>query len=78
MKHISKFDGQVYEVSRSVNVLDGRVYDDDITIIWYDKPYDDDSCCDEDPDARVLIDWYWGDYDEELTDEYIKYYWSDK
>ena len=78
MKHISEFDGKEYEISRSVSVLDGRVYDDDITLIWYDKQYDDDMCYDEEPDARALIGWYWGDYDEELTEAYIEDYWRDK
>ena len=75
MKHVSKIDDQVYEISKSVSVFDGRAYEDDITIIWHDKPYNDDVYYDEDSDARVLIGWYWGDYDAELTDSHIKAYW---
>lgn len=78
MKHVSKVDDLVYEVSKSVSIVDGKQYDDDITLIWYDKKYEDDLCYDEELDARVLIGWYWGDYDEELTDAYIEDYWRDK
>lgn len=77
MKHISKFDGQVYEISKSVSMVDGKQYDDDITLIWYDKPYNDNVCYDEDYDARVFVNWYWGEYDEELTDAFIGDYWRE-
>jgi hypothetical protein len=77
MKHVSKFDGKVYEVSKSVSIVDGKQYDDDITLIWYDKPYDDNVCYDEDDDARVLIGWYWGDYNYDMTEIDIEYYWTE-
>ena len=80
MKHVSKFDGKVYEVSESVSVSmeNGKRYDDDITLIWYDKPYDDDQCYEEDDDARVLVSWYWGGYNYDMTEIDIEYYWSTK
>jgi hypothetical protein len=77
MKHISKFDGKVYEVSKSVSMIDGKQYDDDITLIWYDKPYDEDVCHEEDDDARVLVSWYWGDYNYDMTEIDIEYYWTE-
>ena len=77
MKHVSKFDGQVYEISKSVNVVDGKQYDDDITLIWYDMPYDENKVYEEDIDARVLIDWYWGEYDYDVVDALIQNYWRD-
>jgi hypothetical protein len=78
MKHISKIDGRVYELRSSVSRVDCKQYDDDITLIWYDKPYDDEKCYNEDPDARVLINWYWGEHDAESTDVFIEMYWRDK
>ena len=77
MKHVSKIDGQVYEISKSVSMESGTQYDDDITIIWYDKPYDDNVAYEEDVDARIFIDWYWGEYDADVTDAYIENYWRD-
>lgn len=78
MKHISKYDGKEYEISKSVSVVDGRVYDDCITLIWHDPYYDNDKGYDDDEEVRVLIGWYWNDYDEELTEAYIEDYWRDK
>lgn len=78
MKHVSKIDGKEYEISSSVSKVDCKQYDDDITLIWYDKPYDDEKCYDEDQDARVLINWYWGEYDAESTDVFIEMYWRNK
>lgn len=77
MKHVSKFDGRVYEVSKSVSIVDGKKYDDDITLIWYDEPYDEDKCYEEDENARVLISWYWGDYCYDMTEIDIEYYWTE-
>jgi hypothetical protein len=77
MKHISKFDGQEYEISKSVSIEDGRQYDDWITLIWYDPYYDDDKSYEEDEEARILIGWYWGDYNEEFVEKYIRNYWGD-
>lgn len=78
MKHISKFDGKEYEISKSVSIEDGIQYDDCITLIWYDPYYDNDKGYDEDEEVRVLIDWYWEDYDEEFTEKCIKNYWENK
>lgn len=77
MKHISKFDGQVYEISKSVSMENGQQYEDDITLIWYDEPYDDDKCYEEYDDARVLVGWYWGGYDYDMTEIDIEYYWTE-
>lgn len=77
MKHISKFDGQEYEISKSVSIENGIQYDDCITLIWYDPYYDNDKSYDEDEEARVLIGWYWEDYDEQLTESLIKRYWAE-
>lgn len=78
MKHISIIDGKEYEISKSVSIEGGRQCDDYITLIWYDPYYDNDKGYDEDEEVRVLIGWYWGEYNDELTDAYIEDYWSDK
>ena len=77
MKHFSKIDAQTYEISKSVSVVNGKQYEDDITLVWYDTPYDENERQEEDPNARVLVGWYWGGYDEEVTDELIKFYWRE-
>ena len=77
MKHVSKFDGKEYEISKSVSVEDGRQYDDCITLIWCDPYYDNDKGWDEDEEVRVLIGWYWEGYDEELTEAFIEDYWTE-
>lgn len=75
MTHISKIDGKEYEISKSVSIENGVQYDDCITLIWHNPYYDNDKCWDEDP--RVLIGWYWWDYDEEFTEKCIKKYWTE-
>ena len=77
MKYVSKIDGKEYEISKSVSIENGIQYDDCITLIWYDPYYDNDKGYDEDEEARVLIGWYWEDYDEEYTEKCIKKYWTE-
>lgn len=68
MLHQSKFMGK-YEISESVSTKDGRVeYVDDITLIWRTDV--------EGP--HILVHWYYGDYDEQIVENYIKEYWAEQ
>lgn len=60
MNHIHKKSGQVYEVGK-MNDFDGSTYDMCIITKW-------DPECVESP---TLVDYYFGEYDPELTDHYI-------
>ena len=61
MTHYSKLNGKLYFISKSVDYLNGK--DDDITLIWFFEPYDEPS---------HLVGWYYGGYDYNLTEYYIK------
>lgn len=82
MKHISKFDHCVYEISESVDLnlmKKGKAYRDDITLIWRDAPCGLDIAYEKDDiSPRELIGWHWGAYDFDITEEYIKDYYKTK
>jgi hypothetical protein len=63
MKHAHKKTGIVFEVGDYVDVHDDKVYD--MTIISYWNRPDD-----EDPPV-LIVGYYFGDYDAEVTDYYI-------
>ena len=65
MEHISKLNGNTYNISRSVEYETGKR--DHITLIWWSP---------NQPDLppTVLVDWYYGDYDYSITERYIAYY----
>ena len=72
MKHISKFDGCVYDISHSVGVENGKEYDDCICLIWRDAPCGFDEAFDKDIPVQELVGWYHGDYEYDTTEYYIK------
>ncbi len=68
MKHVSKFMGE-YEISESVSMNNGRVECmDNITLIWRTDG--------EGP--HILVHWYYGDYNKQIVEDYIKEYWVKK
>lgn len=69
MKHISKFDVDGYEYVISYSMAD------DITLIWRDI-LDIDFAYKNDIPPRELIGWYFGEYDFDITEEYIKDYYK--
>ena len=74
MKHISKVDGKEYEITLSICPEDGKSYD--ITTIFKFASDEEDEIYENggehvDP---VLIDWYFGKYDFDFTEEYIQAY----
>lgn len=78
MEHISKFDSCVYEISYSMGYEDEELREDDITLIWRDAPCDIDAAWEEDIPPRELVGWYFGEYDFDITEEYIKDYYKAK
>ena len=78
MKHISKFDNCIYEIAYSASDEDGTPKYDDITLIWKDAPCGVDIAWKEDIPPRELVGWYWGEYDFDLTEGYIKEYYQAK
>ena len=81
MKHVSKFDSCVYEISESVDLeamKQGKGYRDDITLIWRDAPCDVDLAFEKDIPPRELIGWYFGEYDYDDAEWQIKHYYRNK
>ena len=81
MKHISRFDGCVYEISESVDLelmKQGKGYRDDITLIWRDPPCGFEEAEENGITQRELVGWYWGDYDYKIVERYIKKYYKAK
>jgi hypothetical protein len=76
MKHVSKFDGCVYEISHSISIENGKRYDDCVCLIWRDAPCGFDAAFDNDIPIHELINWYHGDYDYDTTEHYIKDYYK--
>lgn len=76
MKHVSKFDGCVYEISHSVSIENGKEYDDCVCLIWRDAPCGFDAAFDNDIPIHELVNWYHGDYDYDTTEQYIKDYYK--
>ena len=68
MTHIHKKSGLEFEVGQVVDQKDGKTYD--INVIFQFPDYDND-----DNDLEVKFsNFYFGDYDPEVTDDYIDLY----
>lgn len=78
MKHISKFDGCIYEISYSMTNENGQRYDDDITLIWRNTPCYVDEQLKVDLPLMEFVNWYAGEYDYDATEYYIKKYYEKK
>lgn len=81
MKHISRFDGCVYEISESVDIDlmgQGKPCRDDIILIWRDAPCGFDAAEANGITQRELVGWYWGEYDYKITESYIQKYYKAK
>ena len=81
MKHVSKFDGCVYEISESVDIelmKQGKGYRDDITLIWKDPSCGFEEAAKHGIAQRELVGWYWGEYDYKIIERYIKEYYKEK
>ena len=78
MKYISKFDGCVYELTRSMVMEGGKLRDEDKTLIWRDAPCGLEEAWENDVAPTEFVGFYYGDPNEEDTEEYIKDYWKKK
>jgi hypothetical protein len=78
MKHISRFDGCVYQISRSMDDENGKLKNDDITLIWRDAPCGFEAAEENRIPHREFVDWYWGEYDYKIVESYIRKYYERK
>ena len=78
MKYISKFDGCVYELTRSMVMEGGKLCDEDKTLIWRDAPCGLEEAWENNVSPTEFVGFYYGDPNEEDTEEYIKEYWKKK
>lgn len=65
MKHIHEKTGNNYEIGRLIDP-DGGTYDINVITKW-----DEENDYEQSP---VIIDYYFGDYDKKVTDDYIDMY----
>ena len=64
MRHIHTKTGVEYEIGRLVD-FDGKTYDMCVITKWDTEKFEE---------SPVIIDFYFGGYDKETTDEYIDMY----
>lgn len=67
MTHLHKKSGKSFEVGQVIDQTDGCSYD--INVIFQFPDYDN-----EDDLKVTFIGFYFGEYDEETTDDYIDMY----
>jgi hypothetical protein len=65
MKHLHEKSGKSFEIGRLIDP-DGGTYDINVITKW-----DEENDYDKSP---IIIDYYFGDYDKEVTDDYIDMY----
>lgn len=78
MKHVSKFDGCVYDISYSMTMEKGELKSDGITVIWKNAPCGVDDAFNMDLPIMEFIDWYAGNYDYDDVEWHIKKHYQDK
>ena len=78
MKYISKFDGCVYELTDSMVMEDGKLLTEDKTLIWRDAPCGLDKAWDNKIPHTEFVGFYYGEPNDEYTEEYIEAYWKKK
>ena len=65
MKHIHEKTGTPFQVGRLID-FDGRTFDITVITLW-DEEHDFEA-------SPVIVGYYFGDYDQEVTDDYIDMY----
>ena len=78
MKYISKFDGCVYELTRSMVMEDGELLDEDKNLIWRDAPCGLEKAWEHNMPHTEFVGFYYGDPNDEDTEHYIEEYWKKK
>ena len=77
-KYVSKFDGCVYELTKSMVMEDGELRTEDKTLIWRDAPCGLEEAWDHRIPHTEFVGFYYGEPNDEYTEEYIKEYWKKK
>ena len=77
-KYISKFDGCVYELTESMVMEDGELRTEDKTLIWRDAPCGLEEAWDKKIPHTEFVGFYYGEPNDEYTEEYIEEYWKKK
>lgn len=77
-KYVSKFDGCVYELTSSMVMEDGELRDEDKTLIWRDAPCGLEEAWDHNIPHTEFVGFYYGEPNDEYTEEYIEEYWKKK
>ena len=72
MTHIHSKTGTEFQVGKVVD-FDGKDYDICVIFRFPDQPLEDDV---EELEEPEFVDYYFGDYDEQMTDDYIDGYLS--
>jgi predicted PolB exonuclease-like 3'-5' exonuclease len=62
MKHIHEQTGKSFDVGRLID-FDGKTFDINVITLW-----DEENDFEQNP---VIVDYYFGDYEKEVTDNYI-------
>lgn len=77
-KYVSKFDGCVYTLTSSMAMENGKLRDEDKTLIWRDAPCGLDEAWENNIPPTEFVGFYFGNPNEEDTEYYIKKYWEKK
>jgi hypothetical protein len=78
MKYVSKFDGCVYTLTESMVMEDGELRSEGKTLIWRDAPCGLEEAWEHNMPHTEFIGFYYGDPEDEYTEDYIKDYWKKK
>jgi hypothetical protein len=76
--YVSKFDGCVYTLTESMVMEDGELRSEGKTLIWRDAPCGLEEAWDKRIPHTEFIGFYYGDPEDEYTEEYIEDYWKKK
>lgn len=78
MNYVSKFDGCVYTLTKSIVMEDGKRYDEDKTLIWREAPCGLDEAWENNISPTEFVGFYYGEPNDEDTEHYIEEYWKKK
>lgn len=76
--YVSKFDGCVYTLTESMVMEDGKLCSEGKTLIWRDAPCGLEEAWENNLPHTEFVGFYYGDPEDEYTEDYIKDYWKKK
>jgi hypothetical protein len=77
-QYVSKFDGCVYTLTESMVMEDGELRSEGKTLIWRDAPCGLEEAWEHNMPHTEFIGFYYGDPEDEYTEDYIQDYWKKK